>query len=340
MMVMNMSQTTARLATAPLDLIRIRMQLSAPTASSGIGGTASSVEYPLRSSFSLWSQLKEIVQKEGSIFALFRGNLAATYLWAGYAMVQFAVYGRLQQIITAAIIPENATTSSKDGKNEIHNLGQRKTVVAFLSGAVAGTCATLITYPFDLCRTAFAARGLADTIPAATPKATRPHLQRPPTSIAGFAADIYRNQGVRGFYAGGLPAVLQIVPYMGLNFSIYEYLTRQDHNKTVSVSGYAGSIAGATSKIVVYPMDTVKKRLQAQAVFGTSTLHSSASHPHVGMVDCARAIYKREGVASFYRGIVPAVLKNMIGTGLSFAIFRATKNVLEGRTEAGEGELS
>ena len=52
----------SRVATAPLDLIRIRRQL------------APAVIYP---SESLWETWVKIVQNEGGITALFRGNLAA-----------------------------------------------------------------------------------------------------------------------------------------------------------------------------------------------------------------------------------------------------------------------
>ena len=55
----------SRVATAPLDLIRIRRQLS-PV-----------VTYP---SESLWQTWNKIVKNEGGVTALFRGNVAAIYV--------------------------------------------------------------------------------------------------------------------------------------------------------------------------------------------------------------------------------------------------------------------
>ena len=144
-----------------------------------------------------------------------------------------------------------------------------------------------------------------------------------------------------GFYAGAGPAVLQIVPYMGLNFCVYDALTRDDHR--VGLSAYAGSIAGAVSKILVYPVDTVKRRLQGQVFFAYPPQQPPppSSSPFVvavqqqrqpyytGMVDCAARIYREEGMKSFYRGVGPSVLKTTISTGLTFALFRFTKNMLE-----------
>jgi hypothetical protein len=108
---------------------------------------------------------------------------------------------------------------------------------------------------------------------------------------------------------------------MGLNFSIYDSLTSGD--KAVGLSAYAGLISGSVSKIIVYPIDTVKKRLQAQAVFGP------IGDIYFGMMDCFFKILKNEGLSGFYRGLFPSVLKTGIATGLSFSMYRGTKNVLE-----------
>jgi solute carrier family 25 (mitochondrial thiamine pyrophosphate transporter), member 19 len=277
----------ARLATAPLDLLRIRRQLE------------SKVVYPRPS---LYSQMVTIVESEGGFRALFRGTVAATYLWIGYSGVQFALYGSIQNFF-----------KSRDDIDNPH-----PTLVAFMAGGVAGVVATWTTYPFDICRTIFAARGMslhsmADPDP----------IQRPPSSLKEFALRLYQKRGIQGLYAGGFPATVQIMPYMGLNFAIYDILTRDD--KRVFLSGMAGSLSGAVSKISVYPMDTVKKRLQAQAAFGPMMVGSSYS----GMTDCITKIYRTEGVGAFYRGLVPSVLKTTTASGLSFALYRGTKNLLE-----------
>ena len=207
-------------------------------------------------------------------------------------------------------------------------------------GAGAGTCATLATYPFDVCRTTFAARGIATTPPAPRRQPmpfsslVEPCLKSPgshhhppvsttpPRTIPEFVTQLYQQKGWIGFYAGAGPAVVQIIPYMGLNFAIYDALTAGD--KGVALSAWAGSISGAVSKMMIYPMDTVKRRLQAQAFFsGQDVIH------YDGLRDCVVKIFRDEGVVSFYRGMVPSVLKTTIATGLSFALFRSTKNALE-----------
>lgn len=111
---------------------------------------------------------------------------------------------------------------------------------------------------------------------------------------------------------------------MGLNFAIYDTLTSGDRD--IGLSAYAGMISGSVSKIVVYPLDTVKKRLQAQAVFGPAV----GGVMYDDMVDCFRKILRHEGTTGLYRGLLPSVLKTSIATGLSFSLYRGTKNFLEG----------
>lgn len=175
----------ARLATAPLDLVRIRRQLDR------------SVTYPRPS---LWTNFVNIVKNEGGILALFRGSLAATYLWVGYSTVQFGVYGNIKSSYETYADP---TLS-------------HPTIIAFLSGGTAGLCATLATYPFDICRTTFAASS-APTIQSSfgDPKPTF----QPPRTLYEFACTLYRQKGLGAFYAGCGPASIQIVR----KFSFHHY---------------------------------------------------------------------------------------------------------------------
>lgn len=111
---------------------------------------------------------------------------------------------------------------------------------------------------------------------------------------------------------------------MGINFALYDYMTRIGKDKkgnkvNPAWAGAAGLIAGGTSKVIVYPLDTVKKRLQAQTFMVAS---SSTQHvlKYNGMYDCIVKIAKQEGAQSFYKGLVPTVIKSMAGTGFPFII--------------------
>jgi solute carrier family 25 thiamine pyrophosphate transporter 19 len=359
----------ARLATAPLDLIRIRAQLER------------NVTYPRPS---MWSSLVNIYQGEGGIVALFRGSVAATYLWIGYSMVQFTFYARIKDGLLEQQRhhqQEQQQQQGQEGEGAVafgtiwstQPFFTNQTSIAFFAGAGAGVCATIATYPFDICRTIFAAKGvmivptlsaaatttstaiatttstilssssgLATTTTVASTAITSTNF-KPPTSLIECATSMYTQKnggGFKAFFAGVNPAIVQIIPYMGFNFAIYDYLTQGE--KGIGLSGYAGSISGAVSKMIVYPMDTVKKRIQVQSVFGTvastttspptttiPTTGTVTTRRYTGAIDCFVTMIRQEGIMSLYRGLLPSVLKTTIGSGLSFAFFRMTKNLLE-----------
>ena len=318
----------ARLFTAPLDLVRIRAQLERRDV------------YPRPS---ILTRMMDVYKAEGGITALFRGNLAASYLWVGYTTVQFSVYGTIKEriedyrddVARVAETPQYTQQTQRQAQRQtqaqyqqqLSNLLINPTATAFVSGAGAGICATMATYPFDICRTVFASKGALTQQQREQPTGK---AFRPPSTIKECAISMYRQRGIRGFYAGSAPAVVQIVPYMGINFAIYDFLITQGEDsrssKSVGLSGYAGSIGGAVSKIIVYPMDTIKKRIQIQSVFGASPCTPVVYN---GMWDCLATTIRTEGVLGLYRGLVPSVLKTTMGSGLSFTFFRITKNMLE-----------
>ena len=130
----------ARLLTAPLDLLKVRAQL----------------QFHEKDNLSVIKSLRKIVKDEG-ILSLWKGNVAATYLWIGYAMVQFSSYGLLKSWGESLADP---TVVCRPTKSEISSSSDYsklwKTFVLFMAGAGAGMISTISTYPFDIMRTQFA----------------------------------------------------------------------------------------------------------------------------------------------------------------------------------------
>lgn len=366
----------ARAITAPLDLLKIRRQLSPPSSSTSakhfhpiIASNNTKTTSFVGGELKLFDEISAIAKKEGGIRSLFRGNVAASYLWMGYSVSQFCIYGQ-----TSDYLQTQFNSWQNKHPNQENNISI-SSAISFTSGAIAGVCATIVTYPFDLARTVFAARGILP-IPASnvtwskhtTELASLRHQhfihRRPPRTIQEFAREMYERKGLRGFYAGSIPGLLQIIPYMGINFAVHDALMLlSGRGSDSSVSGSAGMGAGVISKLLVYPLDTVKKRLQAQAFWGskpkaststnykmaipsnrrvlssnTRALHKSngpmkyngGGGPvlYDGMIDCFKQISKREGVAAFYKGLVPSLLKSSASTGASFWLFTLTRNTL------------
>ena len=174
---------SARLFTAPFDVLKIRFQLQ----------FADKVKYT-----SLLQAFSTVVKEEG-LMGLWKGNLSATYLWVSYAMIQFAVYGFLKNTLEG--IPDpfvfKATqqqkglfdSSSTNQKNTQYNVIEEqpkgriwKATLLFLAGAGAGIAATSATYPFDIMRTQFAIQG----------------KEKAYSSMHSFISHTFRTKGIQG----------------------------------------------------------------------------------------------------------------------------------------------
>ncbi|EEY55941.1 Mitochondrial Carrier (MC) Family [Phytophthora infestans T30-4] len=289
-----------RLVAAPLDLLKIRFQVQ--TAPSG----------HIEAKYAGLLQAVRSIYAEEGLRSFWRGNLAASGLWVGYSALQFASYREL--------------TRCWEQSGSSNALGIPASVVAALNGATAGATATIVTYPLDLFRTAFASQGMPKRFP----------------TMRSLVVHTWTTQGVRGFYSGLGATVFQIVPYMGLSFSIYAALSeiakkhrnKQEEGRTgawmplTTVLSYAGSgaVAGLVSKLAVYPLDTVKKRMQMRHVprcttYGVIPMYSSSW-------SCFVDVLQREGIRGLYKGTVPSLLKSVVAASTTFATYELTLEVL------------
>jgi len=197
-------------------------------------------------------------------------------LYASYGAVQFSMYRNVAQALKATPMPAS--------------------ISFFASGALAGAAATLVTYPFDLLRTRFAAQG-----PAAVY-----------TSVYGGLRAILSEEGGSGLFRGAGAAVGQIMPYMGLFFSSYELLHPIMADQYLSLGtgdAVAGAIASTFSKAGVFPLDLVRRRLQVQGPRRELFVGGMVPEYNRGVWSTGRSIVAREGWRGLYRGLVISLMK-------------------------------
>lgn len=101
-----------------------------------------------------------------------------------------------------------------------------------------------------------------------------------------FINHTLREAGPRGLFRGVTPTLAMITPQMGVSFAVWEAL-RGNPPAFVTANGAAaaaaapgttavtvawqlgaGAIAGMTGKLVAFPLDTVKKRVQTAVRLG------------------------------------------------------------------------
>jgi solute carrier family 25 thiamine pyrophosphate transporter 19 len=267
----------SRFCIAPLDVVKIRLQLHYHSLADPLS-TPLSRQTPA----GIRAVVRDIWKHEG-ITGFWKGNIPAEGLYLSYGAVQFLAY--------------RSTAQALDQVAEESGVNMPGAAKSFFSGAVAGTAATTVTYPLDLLRTRFAAQG----------------TERVYDGLLESVRDITRNEGYMGFFRGLGAGVGQIIPYMGLFFALYEGLKpplASVHLPFGSGDAVAGIAASMLSKSAVFPLDTVRKRLQVQG----PTRHKYIGGTRIpvydrGVFSTIRMILAKEGTIGLYRGLTVSLIK-------------------------------
>lgn len=285
----------SRFVIAPLDVIKIRLQLQIHSLSDPL--STRNINGPVYKG--TLGTLRHILREEG-LTGLWKGNIPAEAMYLTYGSIQFSAYkytsGILSGIPAAYRLPDPANS--------------------FISGALAGACATTGTYPLDLLRTRFAAQG----------------RDRVYSSIIASVHEIAATEGPRGFFRGLGAGVSQIVPYMGLFFAGYESLRPVLANLAIPLpfgtsDAATGVIASVLAKTAVYPLDTTRKRLQVQGPTRSRYVHRNIPVYH-GVLRTIRHIWKNEGMRGMYRGLTVSLLKAAPTSAVTMWTYGQTMGVL------------
>jgi len=79
-----------------------------------------------------------------------------------------------------------------------------------------------------------------------------------------------------------------------------------------------------------FPESRISERKRVPGATSSVAVNHHAGHvvSYQGMVNCFMEIGKKEGIAAFYKGLIPSLLKSSISTGASFWLYTLTKNLL------------
>ncbi|KAG5982350.1 hypothetical protein E4U55_002016 [Claviceps digitariae] len=203
----------------------------------------------------------------------------------------------------------------------------------FLAGAIAGGVSRTATAPLDrlkvylLVNTSSSSSG--STVAAAAVKqsgsvATGKIASRP---IRDAVKDLFRNGGVRSFFAGNGLNVIKIMPETAIKFGSYEAAKRalanfEGHGDPRQISPYskftAGGVAGMIAQFCVYPLDTLKFRLQCETVKGGLTGSALVRQTAVKM-------YADGGVRACYRGVTMGLVGMFPYSAIDMGMFELLK---------------
>ncbi|CCF56496.1 hypothetical protein KAFR_0B01980 [Kazachstania africana CBS 2517] len=258
------------------------------------------------------------VYKEENVKGLFRGNGLNCIRVFPYSAVQFVVYDYCKKNIFH--VDKNSAVA------------QLTNVQRLISGALCGGCSIIATYPLDLLKTRLSIQtsnleNLRNSKAANTLK---------PPGFWQLFSKVYREEGkVFGLFRGIWPTSLGIIPYVALNFTIYEqlreYLPKEEDvnnlKSSLKQNTYMltiGAISGGVAQTLTYPFDLLRRRFQILTM-GNNEL----GFYYTGIYDALKTIARTEGLRGYYKGLEANLLKVVPSTAVSWLVYEMTCNSIK-----------
>lgn len=212
------------------------------------------------------------------------------------------------------------------------------TANSMIAGAGGGLVASVATCPLDVVKTKLQAQRAVQG-------------QQDYLGIWGTVRSILVRDGLRGLYRGLGPTILGYLPTWAIYFSVYDFIKSAFGETPLGISqlekgasgdriypaaqvkGYqpvmrehpwslhllSAMTAGAASTCATNPLWVIKTRFMTQS-------RDEVQYRHTW--DAARTIYRTEGIAAFYRGLVPSLL-GILHVAVQFPLYEKLKILME-----------
>lgn len=134
-------------------------------------------------------------------------------------------------------------------------------------------------------------------------------------SFVGAAKRLVQEGGVQSLFKGSLATLARDGPGSALYFASYEACKKMLNGSApagdeINITNVciSGGVAGMSMWLVVFPIDTIKTKLQA-----------SATQHRQSMAEATREIYRtRGGIKGFFPGLGPALLRSFPANAATF----------------------
>jgi solute carrier family 25 carnitine/acylcarnitine transporter 20/29 len=262
----------------PFDLVKVRLQ----TAEKGVYTGALDV-------------VRRTIAREGMVRGLYAGVSAPLVGVTPMFAVSFWGYDMGKKIVEAtSVVPVKNNTPQ-------FSIGQISA-----AGFFSAIPMTLITAPFERVKVLLQIQGQKQLAPGEKPKYS---------GGVDVVRQLYKEGGIRSVFRGSAMTLARDGPGSAAYFATYEYVKRNlspkdaEGNSTgeLSLSAIivAGASAGVAMWIPVFPIDTIKSRLQ-----------SAAGNPTIG--GTIREVYGRGGFKAFFPGFGPALARAVPANAATF----------------------
>ncbi|CUM67488.1 uncharacterized protein PRCAT00005185001 [Priceomyces carsonii] len=194
-------------------------------------------------------------------------------------------------------------------------------VSTYLAGGLGGVVAQFTVYPIDTLKFRLQCSNLESSV-------------RGNDLLFKTARDLFQQGGLRIFYRGIFVGVSGIFPYAALDLgtftTIKKVLAKRESKRTgikeedIRLPNYMvlslGALSGSFGATVVYPVNLLRTRLQAQGTY---------AHPYTynGFFDVLRKTIAREGYPGLFKGLVPNLAKVAPAVSISYFMYENLKHL-------------
>lgn len=304
----------SRTCTAPFDRLKVYLiAQSGPSVkksvvksaeaavASAVASSAKSQPGPLVRAFKhIWSQ--------GGIRSFFVGNGLNVIKVFPESAMKFGSFETAKRFF-----------ASLEGVSDTSEISRAST---FLAGGFGGVVAQFTVYPIDTLKFRIQCEALSTTL-------------RGNELLFKTAKQMWNESGFRMFYRGLGVGVCGIFPFAAVDLGTFEamkraYLAREAKKQNVPVSEVRlgnlvvlsmGASSGCVGATLVYPINLLRTRLQAQ---GTH------AHPYTytGFMDVYHKTVARDGYKGLWRGLAPNLAKVAPAVSISYLIYENSKALL------------
>ncbi|KAF3929983.1 Mitoferrin [Arthrobotrys entomopaga] len=135
---------------------------------------------------------------------------------------------------------------------------------------------------------------------------------------------IWRNEGIRGFYRGYFMGLVVFIPYNGIWWTVYEH-TKKGLPQTWAISSQAalgGCMATIASTCFCHPLDLVKTRYQVATTSTVGRVGGERLEDSRGVLKVVRNVWGEKAFGrGFYKGLGARLVCSTPSSLISMAVF-------------------
>ncbi|EMC91523.1 hypothetical protein BAUCODRAFT_295816 [Baudoinia panamericana UAMH 10762] len=202
----------------------------------------------------------------------------------------------------------------------------------FVAGGLSGITSRTATAPLDRLKVYLIAQtgNAQEAIQAAKSGAAVTATKHGVATLWNACKELWAAGGIRSLFAGNGLNVIKVMPESGVKFGSYEACKRavaqfEGHNDPKHISQISqfmsGGTAGMVAQAVVYPLDTLKFRMQCETVKG-------GEHGNRLIWHTAAKMWKANGIVSFYRGLPMGLVGMFPYAAIDLFTFESSKKYM------------